>query len=131
MVRSSSTDKSPLMNMDSLMFAVMGKCIQFSDPQVEQTRLPVVERDNLRVASQSAHNTTRSSNDLLTLEWKLIADLPSNTSSQSLTPIWFRNPIVPWTKSGRKGRTGWLSEFFRCNSQPVDTHRSFCELCRT
>ena len=32
----------------------IGKCIQLSHPQVEQTRLPEVERDNVRVASQSA-----------------------------------------------------------------------------
>ena len=34
---------SPLMNADSFTLAVIGKCIQLSDPQVEQTRLPEIK----------------------------------------------------------------------------------------
>src|SRR5437899_6323278 len=75
MVRPSSTVNSPLMETDCFTLAVRGKYIQLSDPQVEQTRLPEVETDNVRGASQSAHNMIRSSKDLFTLEVEAMAYL--------------------------------------------------------
>src|SRR5439155_21650433 len=74
-VRSSSTINSPLMETDSFKLVEMGKYIQLSDPQLEQTRFPEVETDKARSASQSAHNMIRCSRDLLRLEREVIAYL--------------------------------------------------------
>lgn len=52
--------------------AKLGICIQFSEPQLEQIRLPNVETIRIRFASQSAQITVRLSNVRLVLRLGLL-----------------------------------------------------------